>query len=131
LENKGLYVLVVDDQILMRRLAGDVLNTQGFQTLLAEGGHKCLELYEAYGEQIGCVLLDINMPDMDGYETFKRLRQLNPNIGIIFCTSYEVSSERLGEMMQRQRVTFLHKPYTMHGLVSQVENMMAKGTNMD
>ena len=119
------YVLIVDDQILMRRLAGEVLKSQGFQVLLADSGQQCLDLHEQHGKQIGCVLLDINMPEMDGYETFDALRASDPNIGVIFCTSYEVARERISNVLLNDQVSFLRKPYTMKGLVQQISIMMA------
>lgn len=128
LDNK--FVLVVDDQILMRRLAGEVLKSQGFQVLLADSGQQCLDLHQQYGEQIGCVLLDINMPDMDGYETFYALRAENPDIGIIFCTSYDVARERIGNVLMNKHVSFLRKPYTMKGLVHQINSMMDETANV-
>ena len=119
------YVLIVDDQILMRRLAGEVLKSQGFQVLLADSGRQCLTLHEQHGKQIGCVLLDINMPEMDGYETFDALRAADPDIGVIFCTSYDVARERISNVLLNDQVSFLRKPYTMKGLVQQISIMMA------
>ncbi|MEM7112627.1 MAG: response regulator [Chloroflexota bacterium] len=125
------YVLIVDDQILMRRLAGEVLKSQGFQVLLADSGQECLNLHKQHGKQIGCVLLDINMPDMDGYETFDALRATDPDIGVIFCTSYDVARERISNVLLNDQVSFLRKPYTMKGLVQQISIMMTNQTAVE
>ena len=118
------YVLVVDDQLMLRRLAGEVLKARKFQVLMAESGQRCLDLHKQYGSEIGCVLLDVNMPEMDGYETFYALRASAPRLGIIFCTSYSKTQEKMTTVLRNHNVSYLRKPYNVNQLVQEICLMM-------
>jgi len=65
-------ILVVDDDVDTLRLVGLMLQRQGYQIVAASNGHQALTL--AQGENPDLILLDIMMPDMDGYEVTRRLR---------------------------------------------------------
>ena len=65
--------LLVDDSKMIRMLLGDIMHAFGFETLEAEDGRAALEVLEAEGF-VDVVLLDWNMPRMDGYELLRVLR---------------------------------------------------------
>ena len=65
-------ILVVDDDVDTLRLVGLMLQRQGYQIVAASNGHQALIL--AQSEDPDLILLDVMMPDMDGYEVTKRLR---------------------------------------------------------
>lgn len=65
-------VLVVDDNAENRALAQATLEDEGYEVLLAGSGEEALALFEAHGPD--CVLLDVRMPDMDGFEVCSRRR---------------------------------------------------------
>lgn len=65
--------LIVDDSKMIRMLLGDIMRAFGFETLEAEDGRAALEVLEAEGF-VDVVLLDWNMPRMDGYELLRVLR---------------------------------------------------------
>ena len=65
--------LLVDDSKMIRMLLGDIMHAFGFETFEAEDGRAALEVLEAEGF-VDVVLLDWNMPRMDGYELLRVLR---------------------------------------------------------
>lgn len=67
-------VLIVDDSISIRRSVGNLLRSNGWRTLEARDGMEALELLERRGDPPGAVLMDIEMPRMDGYELAAALR---------------------------------------------------------
>ena len=67
-------VLVTDDEPLVRAFAAEGLKRLGYRVLVAENGKQALETYGEHGGEIGCVLLDLIMPELSGLETFRRLR---------------------------------------------------------
>ena len=69
-------ILIIDDDLDTLRLVGLMLQRQGFQISAATNGHQGLE--KAFEEDPDLILLDVMMPDMDGYEVTRRLRQ-NPS----------------------------------------------------
>ena len=69
-------ILIVDDDLDTLRLVGLMLQRQGYQISAATNGQQGLE--KAFSEDPDLILLDVMMPDMDGYEVTRRLRQ-NPS----------------------------------------------------
>lgn len=80
-------ILVVDDNPQNRALAQATLEDEDYVVLLAENGEKALELLEA--EQPDCILLDVRMPNMDGFEVCARIRARpsGSDIPIVFLTA--------------------------------------------
>ena len=66
-------VLIVDDDVQTLRLVGLMLERQGYKILAANSGNQALQM--ARTEQPDVIILDIMMPDMDGYEVIRRLRK--------------------------------------------------------
>nr|WP_285903102.1 ATP-binding protein [Alkalimarinus sediminis] len=91
----GLKLLVVEDNLVNQLIAEEVLNGFGAETVLAENGKIALEKLKREGP-FAAVLMDIQMPVMDGYETTERIRE-NPaykDLPIIAMTANAMSSDR-------------------------------------
>jgi CheY-like chemotaxis protein len=81
-------VLVVEDEPGVLRMLGLALRHAGFTVRLASSGAEAVWLYEQEGNCIDVVLLDVQMPGLDGPQTLARLRQLNPNVHALFMSGY-------------------------------------------
>jgi len=82
----GNKILIADDDQNIRFLYEQELFDEGYQTVLARNGKECLEKVEK--ELPDLVLLDINMPKMDGLEAIWRIIELNRNLPIIINSGY-------------------------------------------
>lgn len=82
----GLHVLIVDDNATNRWILSEQTKNWGMIPREASGGREALELEEA-GEKIDLVLLDVQMPDVDGYTLAGELRSRRPDLNIIILTS--------------------------------------------
>src|SRR5216684_825816 len=80
-------ILVVDDQVEQQELAEKYLIEAGYKVALAENGEQAIARLEEGG--IDLVLLDVVMPGIDGFETFRRIRLLRggANLPVIFLTA--------------------------------------------
>jgi putative two-component system response regulator len=81
-------VLVVDDHAPTRALIKSILEAEKgtkFETIEAAGGMECLKAMDRKGP-FDLVLLDVNMPDMDGYAVCRALRTVEKNVPIVFIT---------------------------------------------
>ncbi|HWB82322.1 MAG TPA: hybrid sensor histidine kinase/response regulator [Nannocystaceae bacterium] len=78
-------VLVVDDNAENRALAEAILTEENYRVLLATGGEEGVAMFER--ERPDCVLLDVRMPGVDGFEACRRMRALDTDIPIIFLTA--------------------------------------------
>jgi len=107
-------VLLVDDEETVRSLGKRMLETLGFETLLAADGVEGVELYRRHHREICLVLLDLTMPRMSGDEALQEFRQINPTVPVILTSGYsesEISTRFLGE-----GATVIQKPYTLSHL---------------
>jgi signal transduction histidine kinase/DNA-binding response OmpR family regulator len=94
---KNLHVLLVEDNALNQRLASVILTKRGHRVEVAENGQKALELLSE--KQFDLVLMDCQMPVMDGYEATRKLRAndpavINPGIPVIAMTANAMQGDR-------------------------------------
>lgn len=82
-------VLVADDDITVRMIAIECLEQSGYAVVEAENGREAVELFQKYQPQ--AVMLDVLMPEMNGYEACRRIRALpgNENLPILMMTALE------------------------------------------
>ena len=88
-----------------------MLERMGYHVLVAEDGRQALSIYSRHKETIGLVLLDLTMPHMDGEETYRELRRINPEVRVVMSSGYsemDVSARFVGKGM----AGFIQKPYS-------------------
>ncbi|MBU0743980.1 MAG: response regulator [Gammaproteobacteria bacterium] len=85
-------VLVVDDDEGNRKLLCDLLKLKNIDSVEAENGNRALALLSP---EIGLCITDIRLPDIDGYEIAKRIREEYPKMPIIVCTASLTVAERI------------------------------------
>ena len=116
-----LTILLVDDMPNNQTLARTILERAGHAVIVAENGHKALKKLEV--TEFDLILMDLHMPDMDGYETTRRIRSgkiaapCNPQIPIIAVTALAISSEE--EKCHAAKMNgYLSKPYRIAELLT-------------
>lgn len=108
-------VLVVDDEPAALRVAVRGLAYFGLATLTAADGAAAVALFRLHAREIDCVLCDMTMPGMDGWATLAALRQISPDVPVVFASGYEESQIRAaGQAEQPQG--FLRKPYRLEDM---------------
>ena len=85
-------ILIADDDKNLRLLFKAVLEGAGYQTLTAENGREALEIMER--QHIDLVVLDIMMPQMDGYEFTRTLREADNNLPILMVSAKQLPADR-------------------------------------
>jgi PAS domain S-box-containing protein len=104
-------ILLVDDEELIRSTVRPLFEALGHQVQTAAGGLEALAHLEI-GPPPDLVILDLNMPGLDGSETFRRLRALRPDLPVVFATGYV--DERIPPILSRfAKVRILKKPFTL------------------
>lgn len=115
-------ILIIDDEESVRVAAREILELFGFQVLTAPDGQSGVELYKQQQHKIDLILLDMLMPVMNGAETFANLRQMQPNLPILFSSGFtELSAS---DILQGQGVDFLQKPYDVDKLINKVQQLL-------
>jgi PAS domain S-box-containing protein len=112
-------VLVVDDEPIVRRLASWILEDAGFRVLEAGDGVEALELFRSRAAEIDVVLLDFDMPRMNGADTFDAIRSLRPDARVLLSTGYG-DQPWMERFEGRGLAGRLEKPYAASELVAAV-----------
>ena len=81
-------VLVIDDEEVIRELSRDILEPLGYRVVTAENGSEGVEVFTRMRREISVVLLDMVMPRMNGAETFRRLKGIEPDVRVVLCSGY-------------------------------------------
>ena len=112
-EHKEL-VLIIDDSAPMIDVLTEILDYLGCEVASAENGREGLNAYEQLQDKIDLVILDMNMPTMNGEETLKGLRALNPAVKVIISSGISESEARQRCKQHNQDLPyFLPKPYDL------------------
>jgi PAS domain S-box-containing protein len=90
---KGKKILVAEDDTSNYRLISELLKESGIELIWARDGKETLELYSRHADEIDLVLMDIRMPEINGYECTKEIKKHNPSIPVIAQTAYAMSAE--------------------------------------
>jgi PAS domain S-box-containing protein len=111
----GGAVLVVDDEPLLLEILRNVLPDMGFRVLEARNGFEAVEVFRQHRDDIRCVLCDVVMPRMDGWQTLSALRRIVPDIPVILSSGYDRLQVMAGEHPDLPQA-FLGKPYGLKAL---------------
>jgi CheY-like chemotaxis protein len=102
-------VLVVDDERVVRRALQRVLERDGHVVTLADCGKEAIDLYAQHWRDFDVVVLDVMMPDADGREVLRRMRELNPGVRAILSSGFTAESD---PSLTVSGTWLLQKPYT-------------------
>ena len=110
-------ILIVDDDASVRRALRTTLQSLGFSTSEASGGEQALALLCTTPFDV--VLLDINMPGMDGHETCRHLRRLVPRIGILMLTVRDSEEDKVNAL-EAGADDYITKPFHIRELTARI-----------
>ena len=115
-------ILIVDDAVLNRAMLSEILGSD-YRILEAENGQECLDKMKEYAGDIALVLLDINMPVMDGFEV---LRTMNANLSIedvpVIMISSEDSEEAIRKAYELGASDYVNRPFDAKVVYRRVSN---------
>jgi signal transduction histidine kinase/response regulator of citrate/malate metabolism len=113
-------ILVVDDNLMNQKLTSIILKHYGFEIMIAKNGKKAIEFLKE--KQTDLILMDIQMPVMDGYKTTQLIRdELHIATPIIAMTAHALSGER-EKCLQAGMNDYLAKPFKESDLLDKIEH---------
>jgi len=113
-ENDG-TMLLIEDEETVRQMAKSMLTRLGYEVIEAQDGVEAVKLFREHQNEIDCVLSDMTMPRMNGWETLTELRKINADIPVILASGYDKESVMAGDHPELPQA-FLNKPYSMAAL---------------
>ncbi|MBW1973890.1 MAG: hypothetical protein DRG20_05800 [Deltaproteobacteria bacterium] len=121
-EDAGL-VLVVDDVVDTATIIKKLLELEGFRVITAYDGKNALK--KAINEKPDAILLDIKLPDIDGIELLKKIKEHLPDVSIVMFTAY-ASVETVIQSLQDGAIDFIQKPFENEYLLYSIRKAVEK-----
>ena len=116
-------VLLVDDRTEFLKVLMERMQSRGYEAVGVDSGAQALEAFA--GERaFDVVVLDMVMPEMDGLETLKRLRQMDPEVAVIVLTGYGTSGE-VAQALALGARDYLVKPADLDMLLERIDEAIA------
>ena len=114
-------VLLVEDEEMLRIMAARMIAGLGYTVFKASDGLEAVNVFRQRQDQIRCVLCDLTMPRMGGWETLTALRKIAPDIPVILTSGYNEVQVMAGNHPEQPQV-FLSKPYTLGQLDAAIQH---------
>ena len=124
----GATILVVDDEAPIRKMLEMGLQMQGFHVYLAADGNQGIERYRENQETVDVVLLDVQMPVLDGPATLRALRQINPEVRCCLMSGHAGGYSR-EQFMELGAADLLGKPFTLAEAADVLRRLACGATN--
>ena len=112
-------ILVIEDEEPVRALLVTQLSGLGYEVLAAANGREGVEMYEKSGDRTDLIILDLIMPEMDGLETFDRIRKINSEAKVLLVSGFNQPGKAYGSLASKVS-GFVGKPYNLEILSSAI-----------
>ncbi|MBW2037790.1 MAG: response regulator [Deltaproteobacteria bacterium] len=120
----GKRILIVDDAAFMRMMIKNIVTKNGYEVVgEAENGTTAVELYKELKPDI--VTMDITMPEMDGIEGVRSIKQVDPDANIIMVSAMGQQSMVM-EAIQAGAADFIVKPFQQDRILQAIERVLAR-----
>ncbi|WP_214228538.1 ATP-binding protein [Pedobacter sp. B4-66] len=123
---KGIKVLIVEDNPINQLLVIKVLQKRGYETVISQNGKIAIEKYK--NEDFDIILMDLQMPEMDGYEATKFIRRMNSDkadIPIVAMTAHTIQGE-LEKCMAIGMNDYISKPFKPEDLNAKIQSLVKR-----
>lgn len=119
---KGKVILIAEDIFTSTRYYQAALKRTNSEILIAKNGQEAVEIVKE-NKNIDLILMDIHMPELNGFEATKKIKKINHNIPIVMQTAYILSGEE-EKSYEAGCDDFLTKPIDLNKLLSVVNNYL-------
>lgn len=121
----AIKVFYVEDELFLGKIVKESLETRGFQVTMESDGAKALDSYKRSEPDV-CVL-DVMLPNKDGFAIADEIRQLNEDVPIIFLTA-KVQTEDVVKGFSIGGNDYIRKPFSMEELIVRIQNVLRSKT---
>jgi CheY-like chemotaxis protein len=111
-------ILVVDDEFIVRSWIARLLREEGYAVEIATDGAEALRLAGGAPGEFDLVVTDVRMPEMDGWQLGRRLREAWPGLPVLYISGYDVHQSAPGPH------AFLRKPFEADDLIRRVAELL-------
>jgi len=122
----GAYILVVEDEEPIRRVAKRVLERHGYKVLAAADGVEALNQFREHEAEVALVLTDVVMPRMGGKALLEQLRGEGKRVPVVFMSGYAARGDSPEDAHIEPGMTILAKPWTVDQLLARVREVVGQ-----
>lgn len=126
---RGERILVVDDEPALRDMISDILNSKGYDVIVAADGVEALASINVIGEDLSLVITDVHMPHMTGDVLVSVLKRIHPHIPVLAISGHPNADKNWAGEEQAQPDASLSKPFTGPKLISLICKLIPPQTN--
>ncbi|HAA03187.1 MAG TPA: PAS domain-containing sensor histidine kinase, partial [Syntrophobacteraceae bacterium] len=119
----GATVMMAEDDPMVRDVAVQILEDAGYRVFVACDGEEAIELFREHGDEIHLALLDVIMPKASGRAVAEAIRQLSPEIPVLFSSGYDFNVLDVA-MLPSWEFDVLEKPYIRRQLLGKIYEML-------
>lgn len=116
-------ILLVDDEEDVRDVTVRILERLGYRVRIASSGLQAIDLFQKEAAEL--VMLDVQMPGIDGFETLRRLQRINPKIRYVLMTGH-ITHDQLNNLKEYRSECVLHKPFSIEQISLTVKRAMER-----
>ena len=119
----GETILIVDDEQVLLDLIEAILSRNGYKVLIAKDGLQAIEQYKTHQNEIVLIFSDVGMPNLNGYDMFMRLKEINPSIRVIIGSGY-IDDNQKDELLKSGVKRFIPKPYNPPEMLKTIREVL-------
>jgi PAS domain S-box-containing protein len=117
-------ILVVEDDLSVRKLTCSILAAKGYRVLTAQSAKNAVEMAQHHDSPVHLLITDVVMPGMNGPEVHRRIAEFHPQVKVLYMSGYT------GDMITRQGILnegihFIPKPFTVNRLLEKVAHVLS------
>ena len=116
-------ILVIEDEEPLIKLNRMVLERSGYRVLEARTGKEAIDLARAFDGDIDLAILDIVLPDMNGKEVFRLIKEVRPDLKVLVCSGYDIYGPA-EEIINAGAQGFIQKPYDLVAFSEKVKKVL-------
>jgi two-component system, cell cycle sensor histidine kinase and response regulator CckA len=120
---KGETILLVDDEPAIRDSCAGLIRHGGYQVLTAPHGRAALEIIQKKDHPIDLIILDINMPGMDGYQCLREIMKIDAGYKVLIASGY-AKEIQTGQALTKGASGFIAKPYRYATLLRKIRHIL-------
>jgi len=120
-------ILLVEDQPLSREATAELLGDTGYEVLTAATGAEARACFAERGDEIGLIITDLGLPDVDGAELVTQLRAEGPELPVVYATGSSLHDKRVQTALDVSTSHFVQKPIDFVHLEALVMRLMQPG----
>jgi len=117
-------ILIIEDEEMLLQLEKSIFERLGYTIFSAANGIDGYEMFRQHNSSIDLVILDMNLPKMDGPETLRRMKEINPAVKVLLISGSELPHQSSNHAIIGSANAFIQKPFDIPELTALVRTIL-------